>query len=125
MSLVALMTCAVPSALNVILAEAGDWKAPQTPVALAQRLARKRLSTLGVYFGIVDEPKLQRVYLERVGQLVHRAFEREHAAHRARRAHPRRRREVCGGDQRRRVEVRAGVDLPREAGRVVRELLEG
>ena len=29
-------TCAVPSALNVILALAGIWKAPQTPVAVPQ-----------------------------------------------------------------------------------------
>jgi hypothetical protein len=36
MSLVALATCAVPSTRNVILAVAGTWKAPQTPVAVPQ-----------------------------------------------------------------------------------------
>jgi hypothetical protein len=36
MSLVALATCAVPSTLNVILAVAGAWRAPQTPVAIPQ-----------------------------------------------------------------------------------------
>ena len=50
------------------------------PVALPQRLARQRLAALGVHLGVVDEAQLQRIDLQRVGQLVHRAFEREHAA---------------------------------------------
>ncbi len=65
-----------------------------------------------------------RIDLELVGQLVHRAFEREHAADRSRRAHPRRGVEVGVGDLGRRVEVRAGVDLAREVGGVIVELLE-
>jgi hypothetical protein len=36
MSLVALVTCAVPLRRSVILADAGIWKAPQTPVAVPQ-----------------------------------------------------------------------------------------
>jgi hypothetical protein len=36
MSLVALATCAVPSALNVMRAAAGIWNAPQIPVAVPQ-----------------------------------------------------------------------------------------
>ena len=39
MSLVALVTCAVPSARSAILALAGLWNAPQTPVAVPQEEA--------------------------------------------------------------------------------------
>ncbi len=41
MSLVALATCADPSALKVMRAAAGIWKAPQMPVAIPQPTSRR------------------------------------------------------------------------------------
>jgi hypothetical protein len=47
-------------------------------VALLQSLARPGVATDGIDVGVVAHPQLDRVQAELVGQLVHRAFQREH-----------------------------------------------
>src|SRR5438874_1451664 len=58
-------------------------------VALAQRLARPRMSALRIALGVILQAQRNGIHVERVCQLVHCALERERAARFARRAHER------------------------------------
>ena len=93
-------------------------------VALAQRLARVRPVLARILLGVVAQPQLERIDLQREGELVHRALEREIAGRLARRAREGRRRDVELGDAVGREVVRAGVEMACRQRRVLGQVLE-
>ena len=94
------------------------------PVAFAQMLAGKRLAGFSLSLGVVAQPKLERIHLQRLRELVHREFEREVPGGLARRALERRRAGVELEQAVRRRPVGNGVHHARHDGRRLREVLE-
>ncbi len=93
------------------------------PQACDQVAGRERVAALGIDRRLVADAQLDRIDAAGDRQLVERGLEREHAGALARRAHPRRRRQVerdqaVGGPPGRR-----GVHHPRRERRLLGELL--
>src|SRR5207237_8704320 len=90
-------------------------------VALAQLLARPRLAARGLGVGVVAKAQLERIDSELVGELVHRALEREGAATLARRALEGGRADVHLRHAMARRAVRARIERARGLRRRLRE----
>ena len=82
-------------------------------VRFPELLRRERLAVHGIGFRVVAQAQLERIDVERDGQLVHGALEREHSRPLMRSAHRRRRADVGLDDARAHEERRRGIQSAR------------